>query len=358
MRCWARADISFRDGLVVISGPNGAGKTTLLEGLAFACLGVSCRTSREAEMVRAGAPATRAELDLEGPAGRTLRSIGFQPGLARRVASDGVPAHSLAAWRAPGAVMIFLPEELRIVKGPPAARRRHVDRVLEASDPHHAARLAGYRAALAQRNALLRRIRAGAASRDGLTGWESQLAALGAQIAIARRGAVRALAPLFTGWLEVLADDPAGGIALLGSPAVSADLPDEELETTLAGHLLRSRERDVAAAQTIGGPHRDDVWIGSGPVDLRRVGSQGEQRTAALALLLAARDHLAAGPGRPILLLDDVLSELDPDRRARLLDAVVDGGQTLVTSADPDAVQAARARAAQALVVRDGAIRE
>ena len=99
--------------------------------------------------------------------------------------------------------------------------------------------------------------------------------------------------------------------------------------------MLERRPREIQAAQTLSGPHRDDLWIGAGEADLRREGSQGEQRTAALAMLLAARDHLRARAARPILLLDDVLSELDPDRRRLLLEAVRDGGQTIVTSADP-----------------------
>ncbi|WP_217914307.1 hypothetical protein [Miltoncostaea marina] len=117
-------------------------------------------------------------------------------------------------------------------------------------------------------------------------------------------------------------------------------MPDDDLEAALAGSLAARREREVAAAGTFAGPHRDDLLIGAGPADLRREGSQGEQRTAALALLLAARDHLRERAARPILLLDDVLSELDPVRRRLLLEAVRDGGQTIVTTADPAAADA------------------
>ena len=121
--------------------------------------------------------------------------------------------------------------------------------------------------------------------------------------------------------------------------------------------MIERRPREIQAAQTLSGPHRDDLWIGVGDADLRREGSQGEQRTAALAMLLAARDHLRARAARPILLLDDVLSELDPDRRRLLLEAVRDGGQTIVTSADP-AAAAAIARPPDGLLrVEDGRVR-
>jgi DNA replication and repair protein RecF len=237
-------------------------------------------------------------------------------------------------------VLVFLPDELRAVKGPPAARRRALDRVLEASVPGFAEDLVGYQQALAQRNALLRRVRAGAAGEETLPAWEAPMAELGARVAAARRGGVAALAGPFARWLGELGGGPSGELRLETSPAGLAEVDDDRLEEALARTLSERRPREIQAAQTLSGPHRDDLWIGAGAADLRREGSQGEQRTAALALLLAARDHLRARSARPILLLDDVLSELDPTRRRLLLEAVRDGGQTLVTSADPTAADA------------------
>lgn len=300
------------------------------------CLGVSPRTAREAELVRRGAEALHVTLDLDGPGGLHRREIGFAAGRGRRLKHDGQPVRALGDWRA-RAVLVFLPDELRAVKGPPAARRRALDRVLEASVPGFAEALADHQAALAQRNALLRRIRAGAASAAGLGVWEGTMARLGAEVARARRAGVAALAPGFAHWLDALGGGPQGGLRLEVSPSSLADVPDDALEEALLRSMEERRPREIAAAQTLAGPHRDDLWIGAGGGDLRREGSQGEQRTAALALLLAARDHLRARAARPILLLDDVLSELDPVRRALLLEAVRDGGQTIVTTADPAA---------------------
>ena len=336
MRCWGRAALDLPSGLVVIVGPNGAGKTSLVEAVVLGCLGVSPRTAREAEIVSHGADALHVALDLDGPSGPHRREIGFAPGRGRRLKLDGEPVRSLRGWRA-RAVLVFLPDELRAVKGPPAARRRALDRVLEASVPGFAEDLVDYQQALAQRNALLRRVRSGAAGESTLPVWEAPMAQLGARVAVARRSGVDALAGPFAEWLAQLGGGAEGELRLETSPSSLADVEEERLEEVIAQTLSERRPREIQAAQTLSGPHRDDLWIGVAGSDLRRQGSQGEQRTAALALLLAARDHLRARSARPILLLDDVLSELDPTRRLLLLEAVRDGGQTLVTSADPSA---------------------
>ncbi len=356
VRCWRRAELGLPAGLVLIVGPNGAGKTSLVEAVTLGCLGVSPRTAREAEVVRRGAEALHVTLDLDGPRGLHRREIGFAPGRGRRLRLDGEPVRALGAWRA-RAVLVFLPDELRAVKGPPAARRRALDRTLEAAAPGFAEDAAAYQEALAQRNALLRRVRAGAASEASLPAWEAPMAARGARVAAARRAGVAALAEPFRAWLAALGGGPEGILRLEPSPAALGEVPDDALEGALATALRDRRGRDIQAAQTLSGPHRDDLVIGAGAADLRRSGSQGEQRTAALALLLAARDHLRERAARPILLLDDVLSELDPGRRRLLLEAVRDGGQTLVTSADPAAVDALSEPPDALVTVEDGALR-
>ena len=346
LRCWDRVSLELDSGLIVVSGPNGAGKTSLVEAVTFATIGVSPRTSREAEAVRGGAEALHVSLTLSGPGGDQVREIGFQAGIGRRLRRDGLPVRALGEWRVPGAVLVFLPEELRSVKGPPAARRRAIDRLLEGAEPGYAETLAGYLSAIAQRNALLRRIRAGVTGVSGLAPWDRACVELGGAVARARAQAIIDLSRPFGAWLEALGGGPGGRLALEPSPSPLAELPIEALEGALAAGLERTRERDIQAAQTLSGPHRDDVWIGVADHDLRRLGSQGEQRTAVLALLLACRDHLAQRAALPIMLLDDVLSELDPGRRRLLLQALAGRGQAWVTSADPDAAALAEAAGA------------
>lgn len=344
---------------MVVCGPNGAGKTSLVEAIVLATLGVSPRTAQLSELVRHDCPALRVAAELEGPppaAPRTRREIGYAAGIGRRLVADGAAVRQLAAWRIPGSVLVFVPEELRAVKGPPAARRRSLDRLLEAVVPGFAEDSAAYQEALAQRNALLRRARAGETDVRAAFPWEARMATHGARIAAARRRELTALGEPFARWLEALGGGPGGRLALEGSPSGLQGDHEEALEASLRAHLERMRPRELAAGMTISGPHRDDVWIGCGDHDLRRLGSQGEQRTAALALLLAHRERLIASGTWPVLLLDDVLSELDPDRRASLLGAVEGTGQVILTAADPEAHATAGAREATVVRVSGGTI--
>jgi len=358
VRAWERVALELEPGLIVVSGPNGAGKTSLIEAVTLSTIGVSPRTAREAEAIRRGAQALHVAAEIDGPGGRQHRELGLQPGLGRRMRRDGNPVRSLAEWRAPGAVLVFLPEELRTVKGPPAARRRALDRLLEGSDPGYTEASSAYLAAVAQRNALLRRIRAGATGEAGLAPWDRACIEHGARVAAARATAIAQLSEPFGDWLARLGGGQGGRLLLEPSPSTREGLHADGVEGALADALARTRTRDVQAAQTLSGPHRDDVWIGTGDHDLRRLGSQGEQRTAVLAFLLACRDHLTLRGATPILLLDDVLSELDPDRRRLLLHELTDAGQAWVTSADPDAAALAEAAgAAHHLHVEDGHVR-
>jgi DNA replication and repair protein RecF len=354
VRCWSSLGLDLSDGLVVITGPNGSGKTSIVEALVFGCLGVSPRTSRDLEAISNGAAAMRVELDIDGPVGQMRRAVGLAPGQARRLSIDGDPVRGLGPWRAAGSVLVFLPDELRAVKGPPAARRRHLDRLLEGLDQGFAETLGRYQEALAQRNALLRRIRGGLTGESALDPWDHQLVSLGAIIGLARRQALRRLEPSVAGHLARLGGPGAVRLAIETSPSVLAEVADDQIKAVFERETANRRERDIRAAQTLAGPHRDDVLIEADGKDLRRLGSQGEQRIAVLALLLAQRDDLSQSRAMPILVLDDVLSELDPERRERLLDALRSGGQAIVTSADPGTVELARAQAAQLIRVDAG----
>jgi DNA replication and repair protein RecF len=364
LRCWRRGTITLPPGLLVVCGPNGAGKTSLVEAIVLAALGVSPRTAQLSELVRHGAPALHVAAEVGSPTSRgaveTRRDIGYAPRTGRRLAVDREPVRSLAAWRLAGAVLVFVPEELRAVKGPPAARRRGLDRLLEAVVPGFAADAAGYGEALAQRNALLRRARAAGAdarSLDAAAPWEARMAELGGRVHRARRDGVAALEAPYARWLASLGGSGDGVLRLEASPAALADAAPGGVEDALRAYLEDRRPRDLAAGMTLAGPHRDDLWIGAGMHDLRRLGSQGEQRTATLALLMAHRERLEDAGSTPILLLDDVLSELDPDRRRALVEAISRGGQAVVTTADPDLPEAAGVAGAELLYVRDGAPR-
>lgn len=357
LRCWDRQSLDLESGLIVVSGPNGAGKTSLVEAVCYGLVGVSPRTTRDVEAVRTGAAAFHVTLTVEGRQGTQVREIGYQAGVGRRLRIDGEPCRSLGAWRASGSILVFLPEELRTVKGPPAARRRAVDRLLEGVDPAFADESAAYTAALTQRNAMLKRVRQQLAGPSGLAPWDHAVATHGGAVAAARSRVIVELAPRFRRWLDELGGGATGELAWEPSPADLGAGDPGEFTAVIAARLAATRQRDVQAAQTLSGPHRDDLWIGAGGQDLRRTGSQGEQRTAVLALLLACRDLLRAHGTTPILLLDDVLSELDPRRRERLLSALSGEGQSWITSADPDtAGLAASSGATRVLRVERGGV--
>jgi DNA replication and repair protein RecF len=321
-------------GLVLVVGPNGAGKTNLLEAVCFGCTGRSPRTSNERELVRRGAEVARVTLDSAGPDGGHRIEVGFRPGEAKRVRIDGGPAELAHAEERP-LVAVFIPERLELVKGAPAARRAHLDLLVAALWPARAETRAAYSRALAQRNALVARVRAGTSGPEGLDAWDAELARAGVRLMADRAEAVEGLRQPFA--------THARGLGLPGEPELryrprSAATREEEL----VGELAERRAADLDRGFTAHGPHRDEVQLLLGGVALRAYGSQGQQRVALLALLFAERDLLAERRGRrPLMLLDDVMSELDAERRELLAELLREGGQAVLTATDPGHVPGA-----------------
>jgi len=246
---------------------------------------------------------------------RTEISVTLRQGQAKEARLNGARLPSAESLRREVSTLVFTPDRLTVVKGGPAARRAYFDRVLGRLFPSRASVPQDYLAALAQRNAALRRVQLGLSGRDAIEPWTEQVAALGADLVAQRRSTLDALAPGFAARAaELLLAD-----ARLGYDAVAptTDALDARLQ------------RDVERGTTGLGPHLDDVLVASGDRDLRQFGSQGEQRLAVLSLLLAEAELL---PVAPLLLLDDVLSELDPGRREALASRVAGMGQTMITA--------------------------
>jgi DNA replication and repair protein RecF len=327
-RGYGDAQVQLGPGLTVVTGPNGAGKTNLLEAVYFGCTGRSCRTNNEREVLRRGASAARVVVEAESDDGRHEYSVGFTPGEPKRIRADGALVERLLDVAVRPLVGVFLPDRLELVKGAPAVRRAHVDQLVAALWPARTATRRAYAQALAQRNALIAQIRSGRGSRGALTGWDRQLAEHGARLMADRSGAVDEVAERFTRLALALGlGEPATVSYRPRSRAASAD----ELASELAEHL----ESDLERGFTGHGPHRDDLLLRHGGLELRIYGSQGQQRLALLALLLAERD--AIGERRdasPVMLLDDVMSELDGDRRQALAELLRGGGQAVITTTD------------------------
>ena len=317
--------MSLEPGLVLVTGPNGAGKTNLLEALHVATQGFSPRTRADAQLVRLGAAGARIALAGDQEERRLELEVTLQLQAGKRAKLNGAPLRSAEQLRGEVSTLVFTPDRLAVVKGGPAARRAYFDRTLGRLLPGRAPLPIEYAAVVGQRNAALRRVAAGFSSRDAVAPWTQRVADLGAQLVEARRAAINLLAPAFA--------DRAGEFGL-----AAAELDyDGEPPTTTA--LEARLERDIERGVTGLGPHLDDVTIRSGERDLRAFGSQGEQRLAVLSLLLAEAETLAARRGvAPLVLLDDVLSELDSSRRRILADRIGASGQAVVTATGADAL--------------------
>jgi DNA replication and repair protein RecF len=335
-RNYVAAEVELAGGLTVATGANGAGKTNLLEAIYFGCTARSPRTSNERELVRRGGEGVaRVVLELGGTDGDHRIEVGFQPGEAKHVRVDGSPVDSLSSVDARPLVSVFLPERLELVKGAPSARRAHLDQVVAALWPNRAETRSAYSRALAQRNALVGRIRAGAAGPAALDAWDTELARHGIRLMADRTEAVDGLRPLFA---ELAARLGLPGAAELRyrprSPATDAE--------GLAAELAERRTADLARGFTAHGPHRDELQLLLEEVPLRAYGSQGQQRAALLALLFAERTLLAERRARPpLMLLDDVMSELDSERRELLATLLRTDGQAVITTTDPEHVPGA-----------------
>lgn len=350
-RSYERAEVELGAGLTVITGRNGAGKTNLLDALYFGCTGRSARTTNDRELVRFGEKVTRVEVTTEAPDGLHELSVGFEAGQPKRLSADGVRVERLLDVAGRPLVSVFLPDRLELVKGTPSLRRAHVDQVVTALWPARAATRRAYAQALAQRNALLTRVRNGAASASSLAAWDRELARHGIALMADRAAAIDAVAARFGAIAEELGLD--------GEPQVAYRPRSRASDAEgLAAELAERHASDLERGFSGHGPHRDDLALTRHGRELRAYGSQGQQRLALLALLLAEREAIAATRDAvPVMLLDDVMSELDRERRGRLVELLRGVGQSVVTTTDLEHVPGADGADVRRLLVQDGVVR-
>jgi DNA replication and repair protein RecF len=350
-RGFATADAQLGEGITVLCGPNGAGKTSLLEALYFGCTGYSCRTANEREVVRFGNSTTRVVVRTLDSAGSHELAVGFSPGQPKRMSVDGAAVERLLDVSERPLVSVFLPDRLELIKGVPALRRAHLDQFVTALWPARVATRRSYAQTLAQRNALIAKVRGGHAGTGSLDAWDLQLARAGIALMSDRRQAIELLCADFSELAVRLGLD---GTVEVGYRPRSPATEVEDLVQELRDRV----DADVERGFTTHGPHRDDLSISRDRRELRTYGSQGQQRLGLLALLLAERAALARlRTNPPMLLLDDVMSELDAERRRALVDLLREGsGQTLITTTELDHVPAADHAEFTLLAVDDGAV--
>jgi DNA replication and repair protein RecF len=381
-RNYSRLELNLPDRLTVLQGDNAQGKTNLLEAIHLLATGRSPRATAERELISwlaldgplsyarleadmgEGREAQRLELVLELAPPQKTRDCaaangGNGPAIRKQVRINGVAKRALdlvGRLR----MVLFLPEDIGLVAGAPGERRRYLDIALCQIAPTYCRALGEYNRVLAQRNALLKRLRDEGGDPGQLTFWDERMAEQGSVLLHQRSQAVRDLDRIAAGlhgdltggaerlrlvYLPALDLEPAAGgtprnsngkarMLREGAPAYHARSRDELWEQ-FAAQLRRTRARELAAGISLLGPHRDDVAFSVDGRDLRAYGSRGQQRTGALALKMAEVQMMREAVGEsPLLLLDDVMSELDAPRRQMLLEALAGVAQAIVTTTD------------------------
>ncbi|MBI2776916.1 MAG: DNA replication/repair protein RecF [Chloroflexi bacterium] len=341
LRGYGALDASFAAGPQLVWGPNAAGKTSLLEGIVLLAWGHSHRTTTDTELIRWGAELARVEGTVGG---ETLEVALVQPGSRtaagggrKRIRVNGVPrrASGLAdAFR----VVVFAPEEMLLIAGSPSLRRAALDRLATSRYPSYGPALSTYGRALQQRNGLLRAIREATATRDQLRYWDRPFLDAGGEVVAARLRVLDELAaPLAAAHAEIAPDEAARSALGLRYETNATAHPGELPRDALARRLAETAEKEAWNGSTLVGPHRDDIAFLLEGRNLAGFASRGQQRTAILAFKLAELDLLASLDGRPpLLLLDDVFSELDPERRSHLVRRIAELPQAFVTTTTLD----------------------
>ncbi len=378
-RSYAAAELHPDPGLTIIAGPNAAGKTNLLEAVHVAVTGRSPRAATDTELVRHGAPFARVRLDLLDEAGGALRIEVLLPGsdapreVRKRVTVNGLPRR-VGSLGETARTVLFRPEEMLLLVGSPSERRRFLDGILTQRSRRVARDLAEIARVLAQRNALLRAIRREEATADGLGFWDEQLALVGARVMAARLALVGEIAERIGPLHDAVApaSERADRVRLAyadslkdawqgraGGPAAARDDPEaavEELVAAFRRRLASLRQKELWNGVSLVGPQRDDLAVELDGRDVATHASRGQQRTIILAMKLAETDLLGEGGPTPVVLLDDVFSELDPDRSERALELLLARGQVLVTMADLSGLRPGRRRSVPTWRVADGTL--
>lgn len=358
-RTYRHLSLTLGGGLNVFYGANATGKTNLLEAVAFLATGRSPRTFRDAETVLFGQSSFR----LWGAGQRSQRSFTVEVTLdlakGKSVSVNGRILGRLSSLSRVFPLVYFSPDEVHLINGPPGRRRVFLDQLLCQIEPAYAHYLERFRHVLEQRNALLKEVKIGRSSKDLIPIWDAQFSSYGGEV-IARRGAaVLALKEALREEYAHLSPEEAPEIGY--RPSLPAGVPTlltkEDASALLAETLVANRTVEVLRGFTLAGPHLDDLAIALDGREARAYASQGQRRSLLLALKLAAARLIERATGqKPVLLLDDILSELDETHRKRLVTLFAGGSQTLLTCTDPGELQEITPERGNLFLVRKGEV--
>ena len=365
--------------MVLVEGGNGQGKSNLLEGLYLLAIGKSLRATTERELVRWQPPSatetyTHVVATVEHDSGTTRVQVDFRSSppaedraqqgdapvtgnVQKYVRVNGAPRRTSDLVGELPAVM-FTAQDLDLVFGSPSVRRRYLDIMISQLDRRYLRAAQRYQRVVAQRNQVLKAIAERRAKPDELEFWSGQAAETGAYIMASRAETVAALSPLAEGIYEAMAG---GGERCELHYAPSVDTPNRPGQEAYEAAIRKAMEerlgREVAQGHTVTGPHRDDLLVSIGGMPAGQYASRGQGRTAVLAMKLAEAANLRdTGVRPPLLLLDDVMSELDAGRRAHVLEQAADYRQAFITTADPRVIDPARLQQMARFAVRNGVL--
>jgi DNA replication and repair protein RecF len=328
MRSRRALEVHLGLGLTILVGPNGAGKTTVLEAAALALDGNLLRAGTVRDLISRDQDHLRVEIDMEEHGAPVTAAAAYSREGDRRLTADGAPLADSSRWRDGLPVRSFVPDDLRLIKGSPRRRREYLDTMAARREPDYPGVLRGYEEALAQRNTLLRTTR-GTGEDAQFAPWEKMLAETG--LAVSRRR--EATLAAFIAPFQQMHVDLTGETIDTFRLTYRTNVADAD-EGSYQERLAEMRSADRQRTYTHLGPHRDDFRLMRGGLDMRDCASQGEQRAALLTLVLAEWEYLRDAGQKPLLLLDDVMSELDEERRRSLVSVLDRGGQVVITTTD------------------------
>lgn len=344
-RSWSNVDLELAPGRTVFVGPNGFGKTNLVEALWYCATLGSHRVSTDAPLIRTGADRAVVSTIVVNEGRELAVDIEIAAGRANKARLNRSPVRSTREVLGAVRAVLFAPEDLSLVRGDPAERRRYLDELATLRRPRLAAVRADYDRVLKQRTALLKSaagkrfrsdFRMDGGMLDTLEVWDGHLAEHGSELTAARLDLVHELAPEVEKAYQLLAPSSRPAAIAYRSSSLDLDTCGSDIESLHAGllaALARRRDAELERGVCLVGPHRDDLELRLGDQPAKGFASHGESWSVALSLRLAAYQLLRAEGSEPVLLLDDVFAELDTARRRALAGVAAAAEQVLVTAA-------------------------
>ncbi|WP_378956925.1 DNA replication/repair protein RecF [Pelosinus sp. sgz500959] len=332
-RNYVNITLDFTHSINIFIGENAQGKTNILESIYYGAMGHSHRTNTDTELIRWEEENASISIFFSRLSIENSLLFKFNTQQKKEIISNNYtikPKELMGLLN----VVLFSPEDLMLIKGMPNLRRRFLDMEISQVNPSYYQQLLKYNRIVSQRNTLLKKIRENKETPDMLDAWDEQLAIVATQIVTKRQSAIKKLAMLANLMHRKITNSKENLTVVYQKHGID-EIDSKNLAAEYKNKLIHSRQNDIWRGSTSVGPHRDDLILSVNGINLRTFGSQGQQRTGVLALKLAELEFIKSETGEyPVLLLDDVMSELDASRREHLISFIQDRVQTFITATE------------------------